>query len=71
MMHIIEQTRDEKIAMYMKLTKRELSEMLINCNDALKMLPQQARWAEVSPSPSAGGTVTIGPLPTIWATTNN
>ena len=35
MLQIIEQTREEKIAMYMKLTKRELAEMLINCNDML------------------------------------
>jgi len=35
MMHIIPQTRDEKVIMYMKLTKRELVEMLINANKAL------------------------------------
>ena len=35
MWHVIKQTHDEKIAMYMKLTKRELAEMLANCNEAL------------------------------------
>ena len=32
-MQIIEQTKKEKIAMYMKLPKKEIIEMLINCND--------------------------------------
>lgn len=35
---MVEQTRsgnDEKIAMYMRSTKRELAEMLANCNEAL------------------------------------
>ncbi len=35
MLRIVEQSHDEKIAMYMKLTKRELVEMLINSNKAL------------------------------------
>ena len=35
MMQVVQQTRDEKIAMYMKLTKRELAEMLIASNEAL------------------------------------
>jgi hypothetical protein len=37
MMQIIEQTYEEKMAMYMKCTKKELAEMLINCNDILSM----------------------------------
>ena len=32
---VVEMTREEKIAMYMKLTKRELIEMLIHCNELL------------------------------------
>ncbi len=32
---VVEQTHDEKIAMYMKSTKRELVEMLINCNEII------------------------------------
>ena len=32
---VVEQTKDEKVAMYMKLTKRELIEMVIHCNELL------------------------------------
>ncbi len=35
MIQEIEQTKEEKTAMYMKLTKKELVEMLIECNDVL------------------------------------
>lgn len=35
MMHIIPQTREEKIAMYMKLNKKELAEMICNCNEMI------------------------------------
>ena len=45
---MIEQMRDEKMAMYMKLTKCELAEMLVNCNDALAVFL-------VSPEPVALG----------------
>ena len=34
-MRIIEQTREEKIAMYMRLTKREIAGMLVNSSEAL------------------------------------
>ena len=34
-MQIVEQTHEEKIAMYMKCTKKELIEMLIECNRLL------------------------------------
>ena len=44
MMHVIKQTRDEKIAMYMKLTKRELAEMLVNSNEAISLIPRRDRW---------------------------
>jgi len=30
MMQVVEMTREEKIAMYMKLSKRELTELLLN-----------------------------------------
>ena len=36
-MRVIEQTRDRQVAMYLKLTKRELAEMLVNANEALIM----------------------------------
>jgi hypothetical protein len=35
MMQIVEQTHEEKIAMYMKLPKKQLAEMLIECNALL------------------------------------
>jgi hypothetical protein len=38
MTQVVEQTRDEKIAKYMKLTKRELVERLVNSNEALDKL---------------------------------
>ncbi len=38
MVRVIKQTRDEKIVAYMKLTKRELVERLINSNEALDKL---------------------------------
>ncbi len=44
MIQVIPQTRDEKIAMYLKLTKRELAEMLTAANEALAAVPQQQMW---------------------------
>lgn len=39
-MQIVEQTRDEKIAMYMRTcTKKQLVEMLVNCNEILNAMP--------------------------------
>lgn len=35
MIKILEQTHEEKTAMYMKLTKKELVKMLIECNRLL------------------------------------
>ena len=35
MMQVIEQTHDEKMKMYMKCTKKNLAEMLIECNRIL------------------------------------
>ena len=44
MHQVVEQTRDEKIAMYMKETKTELAEMLFNCNAALdRVLTKQGK----------------------------
>jgi hypothetical protein len=34
-MQIVDLTHDEKVDMYMKCSKKELIEMLINCNDIL------------------------------------
>ena len=38
MTKVIKQTRDEKIAMYMRLTKRELVKRLVNSDEALNKL---------------------------------
>lgn len=35
MMHIIKQTDEEKMAMYMKMPKKKIAEMLIQCNKVL------------------------------------
>ena len=35
MLSVIPQTRDEKIVMYMNLSKRDLAEMLVNCDAAM------------------------------------
>ena len=35
MMQEIQQTREEKIKMYMELSKEKLAELLCNCNDIL------------------------------------
>ena len=37
----VQQTHEEKFMMYMKCTKKELAEMLINCNEVLSELTPQ------------------------------
>ena len=45
MIRVIPQTHDEKIAMYMKLTRRELAEMLTAANEHVDRLSSQpAEW---------------------------
>ena len=45
MIRVIPQTREVKIAMYMKLTKRELAEMLAGANEHVDRLSRQpAQW---------------------------
>jgi len=40
MMQVIEQTHDEKVAMYVKsCTKKQLAEMLARCNEILDTIP--------------------------------
>ncbi len=53
-MRLIEQTRDEKVTMYMKLTKRELVEMLVNVNKALEGRPIAWEVVPYSPPPFIG-----------------
>ena len=38
MLKVMPQTHSEKIAMYMKLSKRELAEMLVNANNAMTII---------------------------------
>ena len=40
MLQIVEQTQEEKMAMYMKLPKKQIVEMLINCDDIITALTQ-------------------------------
>lgn len=40
MIKTIEQTREEKIEMYMKFSKKNIIEMLINCYDVIVTLTQ-------------------------------
>jgi hypothetical protein len=45
MMQVIEQTHDETVAMYMKsCTKKEIAEMLANCNELLKSHPSRITY---------------------------
>jgi hypothetical protein len=44
MYQIVEQTREEKIAMYMKMPKKHLVDMLINCNDIILTLTQAKNY---------------------------
>ena len=39
-MQIAEQTDEEKLVMYMKCTKKQLAEMLIQCNKILDTIPK-------------------------------
>ncbi len=69
MMQVIPQTRDEKIAMYMKLTKRELAEMLVASNEAVGALSQNHPWQITIPAPTP-----TPPYPyvgTTWSPLNN
>ncbi len=48
MMQVIEQTHDEKVAMYMKsCTKEQLAEMLASCNEVLASTPPKIFHSEV------------------------
>ena len=39
MIQIVEQTHEQKMSMYMKLSKKKLAEMLIQCNTLLESKP--------------------------------
>ena len=40
MLQIVELTQEEKLAMYMRLSKKQIVEMLINCDDIITALTQ-------------------------------
>jgi hypothetical protein len=42
---VIEMTDEEKLVMYMKCTKKQLAEMLIQCNKHLEMLLHETSTA--------------------------
>lgn len=42
MIQLVEQTREEKFKMYSKLTKKQIIEMLINCNDIIDSMAMNA-----------------------------
>ena len=48
MYQIIEQTHDEKIRMYKKLSKKELAGMIIECNRLLGTIYESAKY-EIEP----------------------
>lgn len=64
-MQIISQTRDEKLAGYMRLSKRQLPQMLLNSNEALEQRLAHERapatplgdttWRVITPGLTAGG----------------
>ena len=76
MIQVIPQTRDEKIAMYLKLTKRELAEMLTSANEHLDRLPQQPQWQttipwETCPATQPEVTTTWSPITNLLVQNHN
>lgn len=62
MVQVVPMTREEKIAMYMKLSKRELSEMLTNSNELTDALFKRLPMPEIKTTPQDNGWVEdIGP----------
>jgi hypothetical protein len=46
MYQIVETTHEEKVKMYKKLSKKELIEMLIECNRIISSLPKRVEFQE-------------------------
>ncbi|MEE8607232.1 MAG: hypothetical protein V3S55_06500 [Nitrospiraceae bacterium] len=69
MIQVIPQTRDEKIAMYLKLTKRELAEMLVGANEAVSLLSGQQQWQITIPDQTYSPPAPI--TTTTWSPLNN
>ena len=55
MIRVIEQTDEEKMAMYMKFPKKELAQMLINCNRILDARPITVTHMEITTNCSGCG----------------
>jgi hypothetical protein len=49
MYQVIQQTREEQEKMYMKLPKKDLVDLLINCQDLLEVLKEQANAVFLTP----------------------
>ena len=46
MLQVVHQTRKEKIAMYRKMKKKDLAEMLVNCNEHIDTLTRALNKGE-------------------------
>ena len=68
MIQVIPQPRDEKIAMYMKLTKGELAAMLVGANEAIDALSRNHPWQITIPAVTSTPPVetTVLPPNTCW-----
>ena len=69
MIRVIPQTREEKIAMYMKLTKRELAEMLASANEVVEALTREKSWQTTIPATTS--TPQYRYVTTTWSPLNN
>lgn len=55
MLQVIQQSKEEKVKMYMKLSKKKLVEMLIECNRIIDAMPKFTYTAEPSPTAAIEG----------------
>jgi len=51
MIQIVEQNREERIVMYMKLSRRELAELIVNCNDIIDSMSKNLVYKVVEKIP--------------------
>ena len=58
MLTVVPMTRDEKVAMYMKMTKRELAEMLEHANAVMETWGPQTSYTHEGPLPQPNTTIT-------------
>lgn len=58
-MQVVPQTDEEKLRMYMKMPKKKIAEMLVNCNRLLEQIQPTVtvgdvfadRWIDAKPTP--------------------